>query len=388
MTGGLFRFMGRRLFVGFLSLVVFSFILFWMVEALIPGDFFSGQRLFLSQQEVDALREQFGVDQPIPVRWWRWLRSFFSTGLGSTTFGSGVAGTLGDVIVPTVFVFVTGLLVSYAVGQWLGRWTGWRSGVRSDVVTLGGISLSTLFPPFLGFVITTVLALRLRTWRAALFEETRRQLWVNPPFSPNEVLTTMTWTLVVGVVVAGVVGRAVWSWRRVRLPMWTRTVVALVVTFDLWAWIGVLPWAVDMTFDAALALVAFSILGFGEFMLIMQTGMVGQLNEDYVLTAQAKGIRSSAIRDRHAARNASLAVVARLAVSVPYLLTGLVIIERAVGWPGLGSFLFRAIDSQDIPVVASVLMIVGLITLGVRLVLDLLTFVLDPRIARPERVSS
>ncbi len=384
MSGGMARYVGRRLLVGVVSLVVFSFAMFWMVESLIPGDFFSGFRLGMTQQQVDALREQFGVDQPIPVRWWRWLTSFFSVGLGQSTFGRGVGAQLGEVIVPTVFVFVTGLLIAYLIGQWLGRWTGWRGGLRSDAVTLGGISLSTLFPPFLGFVITTVLALRLRTWRAAVFEDTRRLLWTDVPFSENEVMATMTWTLIVGVIAAGLASRLMWAWKRRRLPMWVKTVVAVVVTVDLWAWLGVVPWAVDLMFDAGLVLVAFTILGFGEFMLIMQTGMVGQLNEDYVLTARAKGIRPRAIRDRHAARNAELAVVARLAVSVPYLMTGLVIIERSVGWPGLGSFLFNAIDSQDIPVVISVLMIVGFITLGVRLVLDILTFALDPRIARPE----
>ncbi len=384
MTGGMFQYVTRRLVVGVISLFVFSFIMFWMVESLIPGDFFTEFRLTMTPQEVEELRRLFGVDQPIHVRWWRWLSSFFSVGLGQSTFGRGVAGTLRQVIAPTVFVFVTGLLLAFLIGQWLGRWTGWRGGIRSDAVTLGGISLSTLFPPFLGFVITTVMAVRLRAWRAAVFEETRRTLWNNPPFTENDVLATMTWTLVVGVIAAALVGRLVWSWRRRRLPTWVKAVIAGIVAIDLWAWLEVFPWAVDLLFDAGLVLIAFTILGFGEFMLIMQTGMVGQLNEDYVLTARAKGIRGHAIRDRHAARNAELAVVARLAVSVPYLMTGLVIIERSVGWPGLGSYLFNAIDSQDIPVVISVLMIVGFITLAVRTVLDILTFVLDPRIARPE----
>lgn len=378
------RFVVRRIGVGLLSLLVFSFVMFWMVEALIPGDYFSGFRLGMTQDQVDALREQFGVDQPIPVRWWRWFTGFFTSGLGQTTFGVGVAGTLGRVIPPTVFVFVTGLLLSYLIGQWLGRWTGWRSGVGSDAVTLGGISLSTLFPPFIGFVITTVLALQLRELRASVLEATRRGLWVDPPWTENQILTRMTVTLLIGVIVAGIVARVVWRWRRRHVPVGTRALIAIVVMVDLWAWLGILPWAADLAFDAALPLIAFTILGFGEFMLIMQTGMVGQISEDYVMTARAKGIRPRAIRDRHAARNASLAVVARLAVSVPYLLTGLVIIERSVGWPGIGSFLFNAIDSQDIPVVISVLMVVGIITLATRLALDVLTFSLDPRISRPQ----
>ena len=72
--------------------------------------------------------------------------------------------------------------------------------------------------------------------------------------------------------------------------------------------------------------------------------------------------------------------LSRFAVSLPYLLTGLVIIERAVGWPGLGSFLFRAVDAQDMPVVLDTLVVIGLVILVVRLVMEVLTALLDPRI--------
>ncbi|MDH3518036.1 MAG: ABC transporter permease subunit, partial [Acidimicrobiia bacterium] len=109
---------------------------------------------------------------------------------------------------------------------------------------------------------------------------------------------------------------------------------------------------------------------------------------DDVMTARAKGLSERTVRDRHGARNASLAVVARLAVSVPYLLTGLVIIEMAVAWPGIGTFLFRAIDAQDIPAAISTLAVIGVITALVRFTLDFLTFLLDPRIARPREIAS
>jgi ABC-type dipeptide/oligopeptide/nickel transport system permease component len=78
-----------------------------------------------------------------------------------------------------------------------------------------------------------------------------------------------------------------------------------------------------------------------------------------------------------------LALVARLAVSIPYLMTGLVIIERSVSWPGVGSLLFGAIERQDIPMVISVLMVIGIVTMFTRLTLDIITFALDPRIAHP-----
>lgn len=376
----MFGYISRRVLLGLVSLVIFTFVMFWMVEILIPGDFFSSSRLFLTEDEVQALREEFGVDRAIPVRWWRWLTSFLSGGLGTSTTGFGVSGPLTDALSRTIFVFAAGLLVAYAVGQWLGRFTGWRRGLVSDGVTLGSIGISTLFPPFLGFLFITFVGVRLRNTRARFFEDSRRELWTDAPFSEPQLFDRMSVALIAAAVLALVISAFVWRRRRRRLPMW---VVALVVA-GAWAMLvaglGIGPWALDLLLDSGLALGAFVVLAFGEFLLIMQAGMVSTLHDDYVLTAEAKGLRSKAIRDRHAARNASLAVVARLAVSIPYLLTGLVIIETAVGFSGVGRFLFSAIDSQDVPLAVSTLAVIGLITMVVRLVLDILIAVLDPRI--------
>jgi peptide/nickel transport system permease protein len=377
------KFIGRRLAVGAVSLVVFSFVMFWLVESLIPGDYFTEFRLGMTAQEVDALRETFGVDQPIHVRWWRWLEGFLDGGLGQMTMGGGVTTVLGGAIAPTVFVFVTGLAIAYAIGQWLGRWTGWRGGLGSDGITLAGVSLSTLFPPFVGFVVTSVLALRLRQVRARFFEEVRRDLWFDAPLTEGQYLNRMTLALVIGMITGALVASIWWRLRRTRFTPGLQFALALAVMVGLWEALGITPWAVDLLFEAALPLIAFVVLAFGEFMLIMQAGMVGQLNEDYVGTARAKGLKERTIRDRHASRNAVLALVARLAVSIPYLMTGLVIIERSVSWPGVGSLLFGAIERQDIPMVISVLMVIGIVTMFTRLTLDIITFALDPRIAHP-----
>lgn len=373
------RFVLKRLVVGLIALAIFSFVMFWMVETLIPGDFFSGSRLFLSADEVDALREQFGVDRPIYVRWWRWLVSFITNGFGVSTSGFGVAGPLTDAFSRTVFVFFAGLLVAYAFGQWLGRITGWRRGWKSDSITLASIGVSTLFPPFMGFLFLTFVAVRLRAWRGSVLED-QRTLWLDAPFSEPQLFDRMSIALVVAVAAAGWVTWLVWNRRRKRLP----TSVAASIVVAVWggtvAAMGIGPWALDLVFDSGLALGAFVVLAFGEFLLIMQAGMVSTHYDDYVVTAHAKGLRERTIRDRHAARNASLAVVARLAVSIPYLLSGLVIIERAVGFHGVGSFLFSAIDAQDVPLATSTLAAIGIITMVVRLVLDTLTAALDPRI--------
>jgi peptide/nickel transport system permease protein len=115
-------------------------------------------------------------------------------------------------------------------------------------------------------------------------------------------------------------------------------------------------------------------------MLIMRTSMTDTLKEDYITTARAKGLPNRLVRDRHAARNALLPVFSRLIVSLPYMLTGLVIIEVAVRWPGLSGSLFGALYQQDMPMVMTGLLVVGLLAAVARLSLDVLYAFLDPRI--------
>lgn len=374
------RYISKKLVLGLVSLVVFSFVMFWMVEILIPGDFFSMFRLSMSAEEVDALREQFGVDQAIHIRWWRWLQSFLSGDLGTSTVGFGVVGPLSDALSRTVFVFASGLLIAYGVGQWLGRVTGWRRGLTSDALTLGSIGVSTLFPPFLGFLFVTFVGIRMRSLRARFFEDLRRTLWLDAPLSESQVFNRMSIALLFAGIAVGIVSVIVWRTRRRRLSPWIAAIAIVAVWGVTVTAMGIGPWALDLVFESGLALGAFVVLAFGEFLLIMQAGMVTTLYDDYITTARAKGLRERTIRDRHAARNASLAVVARLAVSIPYLLTGLVIIEQAVGFDGVGRFLFTAIDNQDVPLAVSTLAVIGVITVVVRLGLDILTGVLDPRV--------
>src|SRR5690606_30816549 len=114
-----------------------------------------------------------------------------------------------------------------------------------------------LFPPFVGFVVTSVLALRLRRWRARFFEAERRELWFDAPLSEAEFLNRMTVSLVVGMVVAAIGGGLWWRWRRSRVTPGVQFLVALGIMVGMWAALGILPWATDIAFDALLPLIAF-----------------------------------------------------------------------------------------------------------------------------------
>ena len=147
-----------------------------------------------------------------------------------------------------------------------------------------------------------------------------------------------------------------------------------------WQLLGIHDLAFDIMSIAYIPMVTYILLTFGEFMLIMQASMRDVKNSEYVQIARAKGLPESTVRDLHAARNALLPVLSRLVISLPYLITGVVIIESSVGWPGLGTSLWNALYWQNMPVVMDTLLIVGIITLGARLLIDVIAAYLDPRI--------
>ena len=374
------KFVLKRMISGVVALVLFTFLMFVLIEVLLPGDYATPFRLSMTGDEIAAFRESLGLDRPLPVRYWFWLRNLLTSGLGQSTsrFGGGLE--LKSVIPPTVLVFVFGLGTAYLLGSWLGRMTGWRRGWRSDGITLIGIATYTLFPPFLGFLMVRFLGTRVWDLRNLLVDDPRGNLWIGAPVTEREVMWTMVATVVVVAALYAVIGSWIARRKNLRLLSMPAFAIIAVVSYGWWSYRSIGPYTVDILFDASVAILAFLLLSYGEFMLVMQTSMASVIHDDYILVARAKGISDHQVRDRHAARNALLPLLSRFAVSLPYLLTGLVIIERAVGWPGLGSFLFQAVDAQDMPVVLDTLVVIGVITLVVRLVMEVLTALLDPRI--------
>ena len=127
----------------------------------------------------------------------------------------------------------------------------------------------------------------------------------------------------------------------------------------------------------------------------MAGGIADERSEDYVLTARAKAVPEYLIRDRHVARNVALPVLARSFAALPFLLTGLIIIEyqvqigscalsqgaECVYWSGgLSTTLFSAVRNADTPVIVGVLVTMGVLLLVLRLVAETAQAALDPRI--------
>jgi peptide/nickel transport system permease protein len=115
-------------------------------------------------------------------------------------------------------------------------------------------------------------------------------------------------------------------------------------------------------------------------MRLVRAGMIEVLSSDYVRTARAKGLSSTAVVFKHALRNAMVPVVALAAVQLGFLLGGSIVIESIFALDGLGYLAYQSISNKDFPVMQAVLLLLSVFYVGLTLLADLASGWLDPRI--------
>ncbi|MNV87433.1 Glutathione transport system permease protein GsiC [compost metagenome] len=137
-----------------------------------------------------------------------------------------------------------------------------------------------------------------------------------------------------------------------------------------------LPWV------QGLALPTLS-LSFTYIALLARTtraSMLDVLSEDYIRTAQAKGVRTRALLIRHAFSNAAVPVVTIAGIGITLLISGVVITETVFNIPGLGRLTVDAILSRDYPIIQALILLFSAVYVSINLLIDLLYPILDPRI--------
>lgn len=118
----------------------------------------------------------------------------------------------------------------------------------------------------------------------------------------------------------------------------------------------------------------------GGFIKQTRGSVMDVMNEEYVKTAKAKGLSYPVVVGKHMLRNAALPICANIALSVPTLVGGSIVIERIFSWPGLGNYLVTCLLNKDIPVVMGIVSLIIIVVLVANLVLDLVYAALDPAI--------
>jgi peptide/nickel transport system permease protein len=118
----------------------------------------------------------------------------------------------------------------------------------------------------------------------------------------------------------------------------------------------------------------------GGWVLNMRTVMINTISEDYVSMAQAKGLKDRRVMTRYAGRNAILPPLNGFAAQFASAVGGLVFIEYIFSYPGAGYTLQQAVLGADYPLAQALLLVFAVAVIAANFVMDLLNFVLDPRI--------
>jgi peptide/nickel transport system permease protein len=125
-------------------------------------------------------------------------------------------------------------------------------------------------------------------------------------------------------------------------------------------------------------LVAVSVAGDSRF---IRASMIDALRQDFVRTARAKGVPERRVIFRHALRNALLPVVTNIGLELPFLFTGAIATETVFSWPGMGQQFITAIGQYDYPVVMGISVITAVLVVGANLLADIVYAIVDPRIS-------
>ncbi len=370
----------RRLISGLFILFLFVSLVFFSAQALLPGDFVSHYAFSLSPSEAEELRTQLGLGQPVWQSYLQWLANLArgDLGLSYTPFGAGppVSEVLKSVLPSSILVFGLGTGLAFLIGQWLGKFTAWRGpGLVSGAITFGSIILYTSFPPWLSFLLTYIFV----RYLGILSLPRGVAVFRSPQVDRPEVMAQMVAGFAAVLAALLLFNYLLQRFARRKIPGFLFVILLGMGWMGTWALNGSTTFALEILEKASLPILTFTLLSFGEIMLVMRTTMADSRHEDYINTARAKGLADKDVRDRHAARTALLPVLSRLMISLPYLFTGMVMIEQVLGWAGVGTTLFFAVGNQNVPLMMGMALVIGVFSLVVRLILDILYAVLDPR---------
>lgn len=329
----------RRVLLLIPVLLVVTMITFFLSHV-VPGDparLVAG--LNAPQEQVDRMRHELGLDQPVAQQYRTYMSNLVQGDLGvALSNGESVASNLDEAFPATLELALAALLIATFAGVPLGVIAATRRGRWVDhlsrLVAVLGVALPV-------FVVGIVLVL-IFYYKLGLFPSGGR---VSTDVVAEHPLQQVTGLVTVDALLAG------------NLP----------VFFDA-LWHLVLP-AVAL----ALATVA-------RVVRTTRASMIEVLREPYIATARAKGVPERRVVWRHALRNALIPVTTILGISFGYLLGGALLVEQIFDWPGIGNYALTAIRQLDYNSIQGVTLLATLAFVLANLAVDLLYVRLDPRI--------
>ena len=331
------RFIVRRVLQAVLALFVLSVLLFAWLRSL-PGGVVSallGERG--TPESAAALRAQLGLDQPLIVQYWRFLQRAVQGDFGVSN-GVYRGRPALDVFLErfpatielSLFAIVLALCLAIPLGYLAARRRGGVFDTGSVIFSLVGVAVPVFF---LAYVLKYIFAVRM----GLLPPSGRQSVGIDATHITNfyilDGIITREWD-------------AAWdAFKHLILP------------------------------GVALASIPFAVI-----FRITRAAVIDVMDEDYVRTARAKGLRRQTIRARHIMRNALIPVVTIVGLQIGALLAGAVLTEKVFAFTGIGQALALGFELRDYPVLQVLIMMAALIYIVVNLVVDVAYAIIDPRV--------
>jgi peptide/nickel transport system permease protein len=310
----------QRILIAFVTLIGTSLVIF-MILAIAPGDplgeLASNPAITVAVRE--NIRRSLGLDQPIPVRYFKWLISLLTGDLGySFTSRSPVLELILQRLPTTLWVvgsaYILSVLIAFPLGiiSAIKRYS-WIDQLLTTI-SLMGFSLPTFLTGLIAIIIFSV-----------------KLKWV--PFIYNSTLQ-----------------------------------VNNINDFGNQIQQSILPICVLALYQCAV------------LMRFVRSSVLEQLSQDYIRTAYAKGLSHFAVLKNHLLRNAMIPVVTLIALDIPTIFTGALVTEQVFRVPGIGALMIESIYRKDTPVVMAVTFIYAVLIVIFNTLADLTYRLLDPRV--------
>ncbi|MGN9794735.1 ABC transporter permease [Streptomyces sp. NPDC054847] len=328
------RLVVRRLLQLIPTLLGLSVLLFLWLNRLPggPASAILGERA--TEAEVARINRALGLDQPVYVQYWRFLKRIFEGDLGtSVQTGQPVLDEFTTRFPATVELSIAAILLAIVVGIPLGYLAAKRRGGWLDVASVSGSLVGICIPVF---------------FLAQLLKGVLAEPLGLPTFG----------RLPSGLDATEVTGFAVLD--------------------------GLLTGELDASWAAIkhliLPAIALASIPLAVIVRMTRASVLEVLGEDYVRTAESKGLEKRVVRGRHVLRNALLPVVTAVGLLTGSLLSGAVLTESVFTFGGIGSFIRTSIDARDYPVLVGFILFIAMVYVLINLLVDLAYSIIDPRV--------
>jgi peptide/nickel transport system permease protein len=318
----------RRLLLGIVTLWALTIVTFVIIQ-LPPGDFVdayvaqaSAMGSAISAAEASAMRQAYGLDQPLWVQYVKWV-SLISRGQFGLAFeyGRPVKEVIGDRLWLTIVISLAALIVTWALALPIGIYSAVRQ-----------YSIGDYFFTFLSFIGLAV---------------------------PNFLLALIILYLgfkYLGINVGGLFSPeyelAPWSWGKV--------------------------W--DLAKHVPVPAIILALAGTAQLVRIMRANLLDELRKPYVVTARARGLPERRVIMKYPVRAALNPFASTIGYLLPFIVSGSIIVSVVLSLPTVGPLLLRALVAQDMLLASTIIMLLGVLTVIGTFISDLLLMWIDPRI--------